>query len=147
LSVPLLALLHVSFASFWDAGAVGFLVASIFLRFGCLLNGCCCGRVTSGRFSLVVRDVAGVRERRIPNQLLDVGWVTGLLLAAFFLVGRIPFSGALFLLLLAGYAVGRFGLDFTRERVRMVGPLTVTQCFSAGFVLFSVGVFVFGVWG
>jgi len=140
LSVPLLAVLHVPFASFWDAGALGFLAASIFLRFGCLLNGCCCGRVTTGRFSLVLRNVAGVRERRIPSQLLDVGWATALLLAATFVLARMPFSGALFLSLLAGYAVGRFALDFTREGVRSLGPLTMTQCFSAGCVVLSLGV-------
>jgi phosphatidylglycerol:prolipoprotein diacylglycerol transferase len=140
LSAPLLTALHVPFTSFWDAGALGFLAASIFLKFGCALNGCCSGRVTPGRFSLVFSDVAGVRERRIPNQLLEAGWATALLIAAAFALGRMPFSGALFLSLLVGYAAGRFALDFTRQGVRVLGPLTLTQCFSAGFVLLSLGV-------
>jgi phosphatidylglycerol:prolipoprotein diacylglycerol transferase len=147
LSALLLAALHIPFASFWDAGALGFVTASIFLKFGCLLNGCCCGRVTSGRLSLVQRNVAGVRERRIPNQLLEAGWAAALLVAATFVLGRMPFSGALFLSLLAAYAVGRFALDFTREGARIVGPLTMTQCFSAGFVLFSLGVLAIGFGG
>ncbi len=147
LSAPLLTVLHVPFASFWDVGALGFLAASIFLRFGCLLNGCCCGRVTTARFSLVLRNVAGVRERRIPNQLLDVAWTIALLVVATFALGRMPFPGALFLLLLAGYAAGRFALDFTREGVRSLGPLTVTQCFSAGCVVLSLGILAIGVGG
>ena len=57
LSVPLLVVLGLPIAAFWDAGALGFLTAIACLRIGCFLNGCCCGLVA----------------RRIPTQLLEAG--------------------------------------------------------------------------
>jgi prolipoprotein diacylglyceryltransferase len=144
LSVPLLTTLRVPFGSFWDAGALGFLAASILLKVGCLLNGCCCGKVTSGRVSLVARNAAGVRDRRIPTQVLEAGWATALLLSGIFFLGSMPFPGALFLSLLAGYAAGRFALDFTREMAPTRGALTMTQCVWAGCVLLSLVVLAIG---
>src|SRR5262249_8177419 len=57
-SLPLLAVLGLPVGSFWDAGAMGFLAAIVFLRIGCTLNGCCYGQVAG----------------RIPTQLLEAGW-------------------------------------------------------------------------
>jgi prolipoprotein diacylglyceryltransferase len=89
-----------------------------------------------------------VRERRIPNQLLEAGWATALLIAAMLVLGTMPFAGALFLSALAAYAVGRLTLDFAREGgVRVLGPLTMTQCFSAGFMLLSLAVLAMGFEG
>lgn len=121
-SVPLLVALGLPVASFWDAGAVGFLAAIVFLRIGCFLNGCCCG------------VVAG----RIPTQLLEAGWAAVLLLGAILAADRMPFAGALFVSALAAYAAGRFVIDFGREAPRKLCGLTVAQAYSAGFVLLSV---------
>src|SRR4029450_1502004 len=107
-SVPLLVALGLPFAAFWDAGAFGFLAAIMFLRIGCLLNGCCCGRTTTSRFGLDVTDAAGVRSRGIPTQLLGGGWAAMLLVGAILVAGRMPFAGALFASTLAAYAAGRF---------------------------------------
>jgi phosphatidylglycerol:prolipoprotein diacylglycerol transferase len=141
LSLPLLAALRLSIGSFWDAGAIGFLAAIVCLRVGCLLNGCCCGRATSRRFGLVVCDLAGRRARRIPTQLLEAALAAALLAAAAFAIGRMPFAGALFLLLLGAYALGRLALDFSREQAPTLGPLTVAQAFSAVFVVVSLCAF------
>lgn len=147
LSVPLLAVQGLPFASFWDAGAIGFLAAVVCLRIGCLLNGCCCGQTTSGRFGLVLRDAAGVRTRRIPTQLLEAGWAAVLLAGATFAVGQMPFAGGLFLLVLGAYAFGRFVLDFARDAGRRLGPLTFAQAVSAALVLLSLCVFAIAVLG
>src|SRR5664279_775905 len=43
-SVPVLAALHLSVGSYWDVAVVTMLVAMMFGRLGCLMNGCCVGR-------------------------------------------------------------------------------------------------------
>jgi phosphatidylglycerol---prolipoprotein diacylglyceryl transferase len=143
MSVPLLAALGVPFASFWDAGALGFLAAIVCLRMGCALSGCCCGRRTSSRFGLVLRNSAGVHSQRIPTQLLEAAWAAALLLIGMGAIGRMPSAGAVFLLLLGAYALGRFLLDFTREERRMLGVLTLVQWFSG--VLIAVSFSAFGL--
>jgi phosphatidylglycerol---prolipoprotein diacylglyceryl transferase len=146
-SVPLLVALGLPVASFWDAGALGFLTAIVCLRAGCFLNGCCCGRETSSRLGCELADAAGVVARRVPTQLLEAGWAAVLLLGAALACGRMPFAGALFLSTLAAYAAGRFFLEFTRESPRALGGrLTVAQACSAAFVLVSVTVLVLGLW-
>ena len=120
-SVPLLVALGLPFASFWDAGAFGFLAAIVCLRIGCFLNGCCSGLVA----------------KRIPTQLLEAGWAALLLVAAILAAGSMPFAGALFLATLAAYAAGRFFIDFARDAPRTGRGLTVAQTYSAGFVLLS----------
>jgi phosphatidylglycerol---prolipoprotein diacylglyceryl transferase len=141
MSVPLLAALGIPLAAFWDAGALGFLAAIVFLRIGCLLNGCCSGKVCDGRFGVELRNAAGVRARRIPNQLLEAGLAAALLAGGAVALGRMPFAGALFLTLLASYALGRFMLEFTREGSKRLGRLTVAQSFSAAFVLVALVAF------
>src|ERR1700752_767412 len=44
LSIPLLRVMDLSFAKFWDAASFNMLTGMIFTRVGCLLNGCCSGR-------------------------------------------------------------------------------------------------------
>jgi len=141
MSAPILAGLGVPFAAFWDAGALGFLAATVFLRVGCFLNGCCAGRVSDGRLALALRGRGGRRARRIPTQLLEAVLATVLLTCGALVLGRMPFAGGLFLTLLASYALARFMLEFTREGPRRLGPLTVAQSFSAAFALISLGVF------
>lgn len=121
-SVPLLLALGLPFAAFWDAGAIGFLAATICLRIGCFLNGCCRGLVLG----------------RVPTQLLEAGWAALLLVGAVLVADRMPFAGALFVSTLAAYAAGRFLIDFGRDAPRRLGGrLTSAQAWSAGFVLVS----------
>jgi phosphatidylglycerol---prolipoprotein diacylglyceryl transferase len=145
LSLPLLVSLGIPVTTFWDAGALGFLAATIFLRIGCTMNGCCCGRVTRGRFGIELPKAGEVAVRRVPTQLLEASWAAALLAVGVFALGRMPFGGAVFLGLLASYAFGRFVLGFAREEPRSVGPLTVSQVFSIVFVLLAVLAFAVAV--
>jgi phosphatidylglycerol:prolipoprotein diacylglycerol transferase len=145
-SVPLLVVLGLPFAAFWDAGAFGFLAAITCLRIGCFLNGCCGGRTTTSRFGCELCDASGVVARRIPTQLLEAGWGALLLVAAALTAGRMPFAGALFLSALAAYAAGRFLIEFARDAPRKLGGLTVGQACSAAFVLLSVTFLAVAIW-
>lgn len=128
LSLPLLGLVGLPFWSFWDVTTFTILVGMLFGRFGCLLHGCCCGRETAGPLGLDMANVEGVVCRRIPTQLLEMGWVLSVLLVSIWLQPRIDFAGGLSLLALGAYALGRSVLDPLRERVYpWLGGITTHQ--------------------
>ena len=80
-SPPVLWLLDVPFWTFWDLATFTLLSGMVFAKTGCHLNGCCAGRPIAGFPGLVLSDHHGVRERRMPSQLLEAGWALLLLLA------------------------------------------------------------------
>lgn len=114
-SPAVLAAFRVPFASFWDGATFTFLVGMLFTRVGCLLNGCCCGRPTTGPFGVRLSDVAGHRERRYPVQLLEMTCAAGLLAAAILMLEARPPAGTIFIVALCGYIVCRLALDRLRE--------------------------------
>jgi len=115
LSPAVLAALGLRFAAFWDGATFTILVGMIFTRIGCLLNGCCSGRRSDGRFGLRLPDHTGRCERRYPVQLLELAAAVVLLggSAALLAVGA-P-RGAIFVFALTGYAGARFAIDPLRE--------------------------------
>jgi phosphatidylglycerol---prolipoprotein diacylglyceryl transferase len=115
LSIPLLRVMDLSFAKFWDAATFTMLIAMIFTRFGCLLNGCCSGRPSASWLALNLPDHRGIRRRRVPTQLLEAAWAAVLLAAAFVLRGRQPFDGAIFCSALLAYGIGRYFLQQLRD--------------------------------
>jgi phosphatidylglycerol:prolipoprotein diacylglycerol transferase len=145
-SLPVLAAFGLPFATFWDAGSFGFLAAIIFLRIGCLLNGCCRGRATQSRFGWVARDASGVIARRVPVPFWEAAWAATLLVGAILVVGRMPFPGSLFASTLGAYAAGRFFLDFARDAPRHHAGLTVAQWLSAVLALLSLVSMAVGWW-
>jgi phosphatidylglycerol---prolipoprotein diacylglyceryl transferase len=143
-SVPLLLVLGLPFAAFWDASAFGFLAAIICLRIGCLLNGCCCGRTTTSRLGWVVRDAAGVPAKRLPVQVWEAASAAALLVGATVIAGSMPFAGSLFMSTLGAYAAARLFLDFGRDAPRNLARLTVAQSFSVSFLMLSLTVLAVG---
>jgi prolipoprotein diacylglyceryl transferase len=115
LSVPLLRVMDLSFAKFWDAATFNMLVGMIFTRFGCLLNGCCSGRPSTSWVALNLADYRGVRRPRLPTQLLEAAWATVLLTAAFLLRGHQPFDGAILCSVVLAYGIGRYFLQKLRD--------------------------------
>lgn len=115
LSVPLLAAMKLPFGAFWDIGAVTMLTGMIFTRVGCLMNGCCAGRPSDVWGSMYLPDYAGVWAKRVPTQILEAAWASVLLAASILLWPRLPFRGALFVFVVAGYACGRLLLESTRD--------------------------------
>jgi prolipoprotein diacylglyceryl transferase len=115
LSVPLLRLLGLPFGAFWDAAALTILLGMAFTRIGCFLNGCCGGRPSEAWFALSLPDHHGNWQRRIPTQLMEMAFALLLFSAALALRGVAPFPGAIFCLVLAGYAAGRWVLESLRD--------------------------------
>jgi phosphatidylglycerol:prolipoprotein diacylglycerol transferase len=142
LSLPLLRVLEVSVGAFWDAATVTLLIGMVFTKVGCLLNGCCSGRPTEGPVALYLPNYEGIWCRRYPAQLLEAAFAALLLLGAVLVWNRLPFDGAVFLSALAGYGVGRWGLELTRETIDRVGPVALNQALSAGFVAVSLMTFL-----
>jgi prolipoprotein diacylglyceryl transferase len=115
LSVPLLRLLGLPFGAFWDAAALTILLGMAFTRIGCFLNGCCGGRPSEAWFALSLPDHHGNWQRRIPTQLMEMAFALLLFSAALALRDAAPFPGAIFCLVLAGYAAGRWVLESMRD--------------------------------
>jgi phosphatidylglycerol---prolipoprotein diacylglyceryl transferase len=115
LSIPLLRVMELPLARFWDAATFAILVGMIFTRFGCLLNGCCSGRPSASWLALNLADHRGIRQRRMPTQLLEAAFATVLLTAAFVLRGHEPFDGAIFCSALLAYAIARYFLQNLRD--------------------------------
>lgn len=134
LSIPLLRLMHLPFGPFWDATTFTILVGMVFTRVGCLLNGCCAGRPTSGSFGVNLPDRRGIWQRRIPTQFLEMAWAAILLGAAVLMRGREPFAGAIFCFAVVAYAMGRFVLEKLRDDVASSGDSAIIQVTSVVLV-------------
>jgi phosphatidylglycerol---prolipoprotein diacylglyceryl transferase len=138
LSVPLLAALRLPFGAFWDVAMITILVGMIFARFGCLMNGCCAGRPSGTWFCMYLPNHRGVWDRRIPTQCLEAGWAAALLLSAITVWRLLPFPGALFLLVTAGYALGRLLLESLREPEPGASRFNLHHAISAALVVLSL---------
>lgn len=145
LSVPVLALFGVPFASFWDISTFSMLIGVIFARAGCLLNGCCAGRPTGGRVALFLPNQDGVWCRRIPVQLMEIALLSLLLVGSMLLWKRAPFDGAVFLSVLAGYGGGRVLLENLRERHAGMTRVPVNRIISALLLLGAITM-LFAMW-
>lgn len=142
-SVPLLRMLHLSIPAFWDVAIFTILIGMFFTRIGCLLNGCCAGRPSSGWFSLYLPNRNGSWEKRIPTQALEAGWAAILIIVAVAARRSMPFPGALFLLVSLGYAAGRLLMEFARERKPKASGLSVAHVISIVITLLSISTLTF----
>lgn len=134
LSLPLLKILRVPIGGFWDAASITLLTGMIFTKVGCLLNGCCAGRPSTGPLSLYLPNIQGVWCRRVPTQLLEAGWAAVILFGLVGLWNRLPFEGALYLYTVATYSLGRWWLESTREDIETIGTLSLHRTISAALV-------------
>lgn len=142
LSLPLLAALKLPLGAFWDTASITMLVALVFTRIGCLLNGCCGGRASQSPIALALTDHMGVRKRRIPTQLLEAGWGLLLLGAAVTCWRQAPFRGAIFLCVVAAYALARFVLEGLREHQDMVGRISLHRAISVACAVIAAAALV-----
>ncbi len=139
LSFLLASTLRIPPASFWDHMIFGIVAGAIWVRIGCLFNGCCGGRETSGWLALRTHDIQGTYQRRIPVQLLEIAWWILALGGLLLLWGR-PFPPGTFALGgLAWYGLGRFWLEPLRQAPDLVfGRVRINQVVAAGLALAAV---------
>jgi len=146
-SVPLLGAFSLPFGTFWDVTIFTLLIAMLFTRVGCTLNGCCSGRPTEGWLGLRLPDQHGVWQRRIPIQLLEAGLAALLLLGAAVLWKWRPFPGAIFLGSVAAYSFGRVLLEPNREAADRIGALNVQQVLAATLGVIALSALLVGSLG
>lgn len=138
LSIPLLRALDLPFGAFWDIGGITIMTGMILTRLGCFLNGCCTGRPTDSFLGMYLPDHKGNWERRIPTQLLEVAWATTVVLTGISLWPSLPFEGALFIYISAGYATGRLVLESLREKKHEGQRFTIQHAISILIITVSV---------
>jgi len=137
-SVPVLAVLGLPAGDYWDVAIFTMLVAMVFGRIGCLMNGCCAGRPSLSWIAMHLPNGKGDWAKRIPTQFLEAAW--GILLIGLALLVRhsLPFRGALFLLVTIGYACGRLFLESTREETGK-GRFTIHHGISVLLIVCCLG--------
>lgn len=120
-------MLGVSPPLLWDHMSAGVLVGGFWIRLGCVFNGCCVGRRTTGRFAVWLHDTDGVRAWRLPVQYLEMAWwALGLLLFARWWPMQAA-AGSYALGVVAWYGAGRAVLEPMREHSEAVGGVRVNQ--------------------
>ena len=134
-SIPVLAAFRLPFWTYWDSAVFSIFPGMAFARIGCLLNGCCSGRPTQGRFALRLPDEHGHWARRVPVQLLECGVALLILGACGLMKGRLPQPGMLFLIAVAGYATARLGLQRARTERDVARRLDVQAGISVVLIL------------
>jgi phosphatidylglycerol:prolipoprotein diacylglycerol transferase len=114
-------------------------VGIILGRVGCLLHGCCQGKVCEPAWFTVTDSAGTARWPSVPMEILfNVAAI-----AVFFLLRRRRFlPGQHFHLYLIGYGTFRFFHEFLRNESRSIGPLTGYQLLAAGVAVFGAVAFV-----
>lgn len=139
LSFLLSWILNVSPATFWDCIGGGILAGGFWVRLGCVFNGCCGGRETTGWFGVRLHDVTGRTMRRIPVQFLEMAWwLMGM--GGYLLIWgwELP-PGSYGLSVVTWYGFGRFWLEPLRESPDLVaGRIRINQV-VAGLLTISAG--------
>ena len=137
-SVWLLPAVGVDFWDFWDVSSFCILVGMTVTRFGCLMNGCCCGRPARGPFAVWLPDEWGRWQHRIPMQMLEAAWAVVLLCGAVAFWPRLTVSGSLFLLTVAGYAAGRLALQPLRSYRERFRGWDIQRVISTALIVWSL---------
>ncbi|MBW3579250.1 MAG: prolipoprotein diacylglyceryl transferase [Actinobacteria bacterium] len=123
-SIVVLWLAHLPYWRFWDAASVTMLVGLAITRVGCLMNGCCVGRATQGWYGVVLPDVHGRWERRIPTQLLEITFAIVMLAIVLTVQPHVEVDGVIFAAVVGSYTLARFA---TRSlRAWLTAPRTLT---------------------
>ena len=93
----------------------GVLAGGVWIRLGCVFNGCCAGRETRLWIGVQLHDTHGRRKVRLPVQYFEIAWwlLGGAVFLAIWPRPAAPASYALGVL--AWYGFGRFFLEPMRE--------------------------------
>ncbi len=116
----------------FDIGAIGLMLGWAIGRIGCLLNGDSFGIINASKIAI---------WGRIPTQLFESAWTLLVAVGLYFIFRRkkqynLP-AGVIFFLGLAGYALGRFAIDFYRDETIFFLNLKAGQIGSIILIIFS----------
>lgn len=106
------------------------------VRIGCFLEGCCYGRVTSSWLGMVFPTVDAFS--RYPTQLFSSAMNFILFLVLIWLYPRRSFPGQVFISYIIGYGIYRFIVEYFRDSLIMVGPISLGQVYT--LVLLAIGI-------
>ncbi len=107
-------------------------------RIGCLLNGCCYGKVTEGFGGMYLPDVFGNWARRYPTQILYIILGFGLFTILWLARRNKKFEGEIALKFLFLYGIGRFLIDPMRVNIDSLGFLNLYQVFDLGLCVLAL---------
>jgi prolipoprotein diacylglyceryltransferase len=141
-SISLLRALDIPFWAFWDVATFTMLTGMVFTRVGCLLQGCCTGRIADRGLGVFLRGPDGVARKRVPTQLLEAALGAVVLAGTLAIPGGAP-RGTVFLVALAGYAVGRVVLQGTRQEAHRVAGLGSQRVASVVLAGMAIALLVF----
>ena len=108
-------------------------------RVGCLLHGCCLGRVC-GESGFALRDAAGVP--RWPAVPVEIGFNLVMLAVFFFLRRKGRLVGQHFHIYLISYGLFRFAHEFLRDTPRVEEGVSGYQILALGLAAFGTAAFV-----
>jgi prolipoprotein diacylglyceryltransferase len=136
--------LRIPVAVYWDHMIFGIVAGAVWIRFGCVWNGCCGGKRTTNWYGVRMHDIRGTRERRIPVQWFEIGWW---LLAGAGLLWLWPDPlppGSYASGVLSWYGLGRFWLEPLREQSDIIaGRLRLNQVVAALLALIAGSTLIF----
>lgn len=101
-----------------------------FSRIGCLLNGCCYGRETSGFGGVYLPGAFGVWAYRYPTQIILLFLDVGLFIWLWSVRKRKLYEGSLTLNFLIVFSVGRLLIDSFRDLPLLFGLFSLHQMAS-----------------
>lgn len=128
----------VNFFKMADLLAPYFALGYGFGRIGCLLNGCCFGKVSNVFWALPAAMVDNLL--RHPVQLYAAAGALLIFIILKLLRKVRPFTGSILLTLAALYGVLRFTTEFFRDEPVVWLGLTVAQLFSLLLAVFSLSI-------
>lgn len=129
-----------------DVGAFGLILAQIIGRVGCTLNGCCYGTPTDLPWGTTwthpdSHGPSGVAVH--PTQVYEMLWDMAILGLIWSLRRRVNRPGAIYLIYITVYSVGRFFISFLRENKEVLLGLQQPQIVSLVVAIVAVGLLVY----
>jgi phosphatidylglycerol:prolipoprotein diacylglycerol transferase len=118
------------------------LVESIY-RIGCLLTGCCYGKVIDGWGGVYLPDIYGNWQIRYPTQILYMVFTFTLFLWLWRKIKQSSIPGVITISFLATYAIGRFLLDFLRADLPSIGFLSYHQVTAMLSLMIAIIMYLF----
>ena len=107
-------------------------------RIGCLLNGCCYGKETSGFGGIYLPNSRGLWTMRYPTQILYIALGFGLFALLWITRNKKGYEGEMTLRYLILYGLGRFLIDGLRANLLDLGKINLHQAVDLALMVFGL---------